>query len=256
MHLHERLEDAFTVELIMTPREQLYCVEAGKTPSPDADYDLIPVYAQGTETIVGVLVRRDGSYQQEPLSEERLVSSGTSIRHLIQVFMHSQPPHSLLVVDGGMIVGVVSRADLGKVASRAYLYTLFAEIEYLLTYLIRRDIGDQKAFDLLRSSRQRKVMEIYEKQRERDEETNLVEAMHLADLIEVARKDRKLRTDIQRCMGSKGGLGMIEDVRNDIAHPNRELSVEQMLAVVPVAEKFIKCLCKLAMPAGAVCEQV
>ena len=106
MRLHERLEDAYTVELIMTPREQLYCVEEGETPSPDADYDLIPVYACGTETIVGVLVRRNGSYQQEPLSEARLVSRSTSIRLLIQIFAHPESPPSLLVVDGAKIVAV------------------------------------------------------------------------------------------------------------------------------------------------------
>jgi|GEM_PF-7091761 len=36
MRLHERLEDAYTVELIMTPREQLYCVQEGELPPPDA----------------------------------------------------------------------------------------------------------------------------------------------------------------------------------------------------------------------------
>jgi len=74
-------------------------------------------------------VRRDGSYQQEPLSEARLVSRSTSIRLLIQIFAHPESPPSLLVVDGAKIVGIVSRADLGKVASRAYLYTLFAEMK-------------------------------------------------------------------------------------------------------------------------------
>lgn len=174
MRIHERLQDAYTAKLIMTPREQLYCVEAGKTPSPDADYDLIPVYAQGTETIVGVLVRRDGSYQQEPLSEERLVSSSTSIRHLIQLFTLSEPPYSLLVVDGAEIVGIVSRADLSKVASRAYLYTLFAEMETLMARLIRPVLSDAEALSELSESRREALQKLHQELKASDEETDFV----------------------------------------------------------------------------------
>lgn len=226
----------------MTPREQLYCVEEGETPSPNADYDLIPVYARGTETIVGVLVRRDGSYQQEPLSEERLVSSGTSIRHLIQLFILSQPPHSLLVVDGGMIVGIVSRADLGKVASRAYLYTLFAELETLMARLIRSVLSGTEALSELSQSRQEAVLKLHQELKASDEETDFVSLMSLADLINIIVRREELYATLgylSRSMAEDYLNGLVP-IRNSVAHPVRELKVAQIVQAIQIVESLIE----------------
>lgn len=57
MRLHEQLREAFTVELIMTPREQLYCVAEDEKPSPEFTYDLVPVYEKTTEYITGPWVK-------------------------------------------------------------------------------------------------------------------------------------------------------------------------------------------------------
>jgi hypothetical protein len=161
MNLHEVLRNAFTVEYIMTPRERLTTASDKPTLQSNPCYDVIPK-TEG-EQIVGLWVLREGDYVPEPITEEWIVAHTTSIHELIRLFSNSNGKPAYLVVNGAKVDGIVSRADLNKVACRTYLFTLIGELEYWLGALIRNHLPEEKVPELLSEGRRKKFRSVTDK---------------------------------------------------------------------------------------------
>lgn len=226
VNLHEAIRDAFTVEYPMTPRERLQTASECPAPQSDPCYDVIPRTAG--ERIVGLWVLREGEYVPEPLTEEWMLAHSTPIREVIRLFSESSAKPAYLVVNGARVDGIVSRADLNKVACRTYLFTLIGELEYWLSKLIRRHfrgVPEEKVIELLPDKGQATLRS--ERQRLQNDSADIgyIDILSFADIVNIVAKDETLREQLgyqSRNQVEKDLNGLVR-LRNDVAHPVRKM---------------------------------
>ena len=227
VNLHEAIRDAFTVEYIMTPRERLDTASECPAPQSDPRYDVIPRTAGGR--IVGLWVLREGRYVSEPLTEEWMLAHSTPIREVIRLFSATGAKPAYLVVNGARVDGIVSPADLNKVACRTYLFTLISELEYWLGKLIRHHFSgvlEEKVIGLLSEQRQAKLREEHQRKQSEGVDTGYIDILSFADLVNIVAKDKTLRERLkyQSKKQVEKDLNGLVNLRNDIAHPVRKMS--------------------------------
>jgi hypothetical protein len=249
VNLHEAIRDAFTVEYLMTPRERLQTASECPAPQSDPCYDVIPKTVG--ERIVGLWVIRDGEYVSEPLTEEWMLAHSTPIREVIRLFSATDAKPAYLVVNGARVDGIVSPADLNKVACRTYLFTLIGELEYWLGKLIRHSLLDErlpeeKVLQWLRPSRRQKVLERYCQMQSENADLGYVDALTFCDIVEVIARMPRLREKLgfSSTRHAREELDGLEGLRNGIAHPIRRIhpviKTEKVCQQVEQAEKILK----------------
>jgi hypothetical protein len=249
MNLHEVLRNAFTVEYIMTPRERLTTASDKPTLQSNPCYDVIPK-TEG-EQIVGLWVLREGDYVPEPITEEWIVAHTTSIHELIRLFSNSNGKPAYLVVNGAKVDGIVSRADLNKVACRTYLFTLIGELEYWLGVLIRnylRDKGipEEQVLQHLSKGRQEKIRERHQQMQSENADLGYVDALMFVDIVEIVIQTPELwgQLGFSSKPHARDELKGLENLRNGVAHP-----IRKMYPVIKAEQVFqrveqIECLLK------------
>ncbi len=226
MKLYETLRDAFTVEYIMTPRKRLEVASVTPVLRGKPCYDVIP-RTEG-DCFVGLWVLREGEYLPEPITEEWIVAHSTPIREVIRIFSEPHAKPAYLVVNGARVDGIVSPADLNKVACRTYLFTLVGELEYCLSQLIREycQPAEERILEFLSPKRQAEVRKLRMERQTDGVDTGYIEVLSLSDIVNIVCKDKHLRW----CLGfssrkqSENCLNTLVHFRNDIAHPVREMS--------------------------------
>jgi hypothetical protein len=140
--------ETFDVSQIMTLRDELLCWERGAPQAPvlaqarEDGYNVVPVTEESR--IVDVLLVAEE--RTEPLTRDWLVSRDTGLPALLDLFVETAKP-VLLVLHGQDVVGLVSPADLNKLAMRVYLYHLIGGLEMGLKDLISEHFrGIKKRF--------------------------------------------------------------------------------------------------------------
>jgi hypothetical protein len=238
VNLHKSIREAFTVEYLMTPRERLETASECPTPRGNPRYDVIPRTAG--ERIVGLWVLREGKYVSEPLTEEWLLAHSTPIREVIRLFSTTDAKPAYLVVNGARVDGIVSPADLNKVACRTYLFTLIGELEYWLGKLIRRRFSKEKegkeeskekeeekaAIALLSPARKAALDDERQRMQGKDMDIGYIDILSLADIVNIVAKDETLREQLgyqSRKQVEKDLNGLVH-LRNDVAHLVRKMS--------------------------------
>ena len=226
MNLHEAIRDAFTVEYLMTPRERLQTASERPAPQSDPRYDVIPRTAG--ERIVGLWVLREGEYVSEPLTEEWMLAHSTPIREVIRLFSKPSAKPAYLVVNGARVDGIVSRADLNKVACRTYIFTMIGELEYWLGKLIRRHFRgapEEKVIELLSDKRQGALRSEYQRLQNDGVDIGYIDILSFADIVNIVAKDKTLRMQLgyQSRNQVEGDLNALVHLRNDVAHPVRKM---------------------------------
>ncbi len=226
VNLHEAIRDAFTVEYLMTPRERLQTASECPAPQSDPCYDVIPRTVG--ERIVGLWVLREGEYVPEPLTEEWMLAHSTPIREVIRLFSEPSTKPAYLVVNGARVDGIVSRADLNKVACRTYLFTLIGELEYWLGKLIRHHfsgVPEEKVIELLSDKRQATLRS--ERQRLQNDGVDIgyIDILSFADIMNIVATDETLRERLgyRSRKQAEEDLNSLVHLRNGIAHPIRDL---------------------------------
>jgi len=225
VNLHEAIREAFTVEYLMTPRERLETASECPAPQDDPCYDVIPRTVG--ERIVGLWVLREGKYVSEPLTEEWMLAHSTPIREVIRLFSTTDAKPAYLVVNGARVDGIISPADLNKVACRTYLFTLIGELEYWLGKLIRRRFSkEEEAIELLSSDRQAALRDEHQRMQGKGMDIEYIDILSLADIVNIVAKDETLRERLgyqSRKQVEKDLNGLVH-LRNDVAHPVRKMS--------------------------------
>jgi hypothetical protein len=226
VNLHEAIREAFTVEYLMTPRERLETASECPAPQDDPCYDVIPRTVG--ERIVGLWVLREGKYVSEPLTEEWMLAHSTPIYEVIRLFSTTGAKPAYLVVNGARVDGIVSPADLNKVACRTYLFTLIGELEYLLGVLIRHrfsGVPEEKVIDLLSKQKQAKLREEHQRMQSEGMDIGYIDILSLADIVNIVAKDKTLRERLgyQSRKQVEEDLNGLVHLRNDVAHPIRDV---------------------------------
>jgi hypothetical protein len=225
VNLHEAIREAFTVEYLMTPRERLETASECPAPQDDPCYDVIPRTVG--ERIVGLWVLWDGKYVSEPLTEEWMLAHSTPIREVIRLFSTMDAKPAYLVVNGARVDGIVSPADLNKVACRTYLFTLIGELEYWLGKLVRRRFSkEEEAIELLSSDRQAALRDEHQRMQGKGMDIGYIGILSLADIVNIVAEDKTLREQLKYKSKSqvKKHLNGFVHLRNDVAHPVRKMS--------------------------------
>lgn len=192
MNLHETLRDAFTVKYIMTPRQHLEVGSVKPVLRGEPCYDVIP--RTEDDCFVGLWVLREGEYLPEPITEEWIVAHSTPIPEIIRIFSDHTPSQPILW-STARVDGIVSPADLNKVACRTYLFTLVGELEYCLAQLLREyfQSSEERMLNFLSPDRQTEVRKLRMERQANDMDTGYIEVLSLSDIVNIICKNEDLR---------------------------------------------------------------
>lgn len=224
----ELLQDAFTAETLMTPRDDWFTWEYGTdlparmAEAKEQNFDLLPVVMD--EQVVGVLY--EGIAEPEALTDRWLVSRDTAIPDLLALFVESRQP-GFFVLHRQELVGLVTPADLNKMPARVYVYNVIGELELALAYLVRahfRDDPDQ-LLPMLSEEREDELRVQIDKLRDENADVDAVQFLYLSELIRIVAKTQPLRSALGYSSKSetKRELGGLNDLRDQTMHPVRTL---------------------------------
>ena len=212
---------SFAAELIMTPLSELTYWEVGTakdnylTENGELKYDVIPVFDKGR---IIILITQRG-YQT--INQEWFITSDTPIPDLVNLFIDKKKP-AFLVVQYNDIIGLVTPADLNKLCSRVYIYSLIGSVELMLTRLIHNVITlpDFNILELLSTERSNEILTLVNKLQSQNVDIDLVQLLYLSDLLTIVEKTPVLRKKLgflSRKTTEKE-LSGINDLRNKTMH--------------------------------------
>lgn len=159
------------------------------------------------------------------LNDCTLVSAESSIASVLPLLPRN---NFLFVVDKLGLSGFIVRSDLDRHAVRSYLYLLIAEIEMLLSEIVKYAVPEGRIVASIRSDQKRRFEQAYAVNRE----TSPAEYLYIAQLIELFTQtscandprfwDEPL-TDL---------LIRVKSFRNDIMHPVRSLAASEDIETI------------------------
>ena len=223
----ELLRRVFTVDTIMTPRQELLTWERGtdvlavRVAASQRGFDLIP--ATEGAYVVGILC--GDPLESKPLTHRWLVSRDTEIPGLLTLFVESEQP-GLLVLHRQDVIGLVTPADLNKLPARVYFYNLIGELELALAACVRRHFRDDGAvLSKLSEKRRKELEEQHRIQTEGNVDIDIVQQLYLSDLINIVEKADGLRSQLgfSSRREAHNPLGGLNDLRDQTMHPVRLL---------------------------------
>ncbi|MFH1438527.1 MAG: hypothetical protein ABIJ56_22655 [Pseudomonadota bacterium] len=225
------LDQVFTVETIMTPRNELSTLNNARRITIKKEdeyllrYDLIPLTEDGRI----VEIYHTKTNKKESITEKWLITRDTSIPELMNLFVESSQ-QGFIVLQRQDVVGLVTVADLNKLPTLVYLYNLFAEFEVSLEILIRSTFRNnmEKILSFLRKARKDDVIERYNEQVINNIEIDYLHLLYLLDIIDVVIGHDELRNKLGFPSKTKAekALGGITRFRNRIMHPAQPLLVK------------------------------
>lgn len=147
------------------------------------------------------------------ISEYEKILNNATIERLITVFAERECPELLFVTDGKSIVGLVTAADLDKIAVKVYFFILISAFESLLLDVIGKNYENYKCF----LQNPAKVEKRYEKCK--GELVGLDEYNYLMtpEILEIVWKSEIKAT---MCVETQEELEELNEFRNLVAHGN------------------------------------
>lgn len=225
----ERLQSSLVVRHIATSRPDL------RTASPDdtaeavqalmetEDFDVMPVDDKGT--IDHYFERQaPGPPAQKTVAVADVVSADLPLLELIDHFAASRR-RFYLTLGGRRIDGIVTRADLNKLAVRVLIYAILNRLELLLKALVEDHYDAIQWLDLLSERDRAKVQERLDKARSGNVELRPAEYLDLSDLVEICKKTPETweTLGVRTKKNLKSRYGSLVDLRHNVAHPVRSL---------------------------------
>jgi hypothetical protein len=253
----EAIENAVTVELIATFESLVCCSKADTIAGLLSDcsyspFDYLPVRTD--ERIVGLL--RLGEFRttasidagltaagaMSPLDQSILISSDSGVLRYID---EAETSPCRLVLRHTRIAGIVTLADLHKLAVRPALFVLITHLELLMAEAIRVRFQDGPDDDwlMLLGDRRESVEQEWEKLKAGGMEIDRIAATQFADKRQIL-----VKSELIRCSRSQAEreFGSIEKLRDGLAHANNYASTRksagQTIVAVRLARKWIAVL--------------
>ncbi len=218
-----------TSHQIMTPREEWICWIKDASQDPpftkdgDLPFDVIPVIQDGE--VVGLI--SINCLEIQPITLDWCLTHDAPIEQLIHFFNQKKKPACFLL-SGDDFVGLVTPADLNKSKARLAIYFMLAELEIRLANFIRYNrLSEKEILTKLGNKRQEEIKRLQIECRKTNVDVDLLEQLHLHDLLAIIEKHGRLReklgfhsrSEYKRLVGAGGLI----DLRNKIMHPVRPL---------------------------------
>lgn len=151
--------DLLTAKAIMTPREEFfYCqpyqnVSDAKTLLQNNRFSGAPLEEEAIRRYVKLEKLEECAENIKccveaatEISEQERIPDNTTIERLITVFAGRDCPKLLFVGDDESIVGLVTGADLDKIAVKVYFFILISALESLLLGIIGKNYKNYKCY--------------------------------------------------------------------------------------------------------------
>ena len=205
----------------------------------DHGFDQAPVFRDGSP--VGFVIGADLDMQggghietkMQTLGPEHLVSGESSLERTIRWLAERK---FLFVLDGNAITGLMTTADLNKRAGRTYFFLMLAELELVLSELIRQKFPVQPAasdtsmpqpgvLEALGHARRNGVLDRFSDDQRQGVDADLVACLTFADVCRVAENDAEIRGGLgfESKKRAKETFEPIKALRDDVMHPVRAM---------------------------------
>jgi len=187
------------------------------------DFDVIPVMSR--DSIDCYFERQScGPPLRKAVVVANVVSADLALLELIQHFAESGR-YFYLTLGGRRIDGIVTRADLNKLAVRVLIYAILNRLELLLSEVVNAYCEDSQWLPLLDEVSRKKVEDRIHQARSQNVELPPTAYLDLSDLLQLCKKTPKTweKLGVQSAKEMKSRYGPLVDLRNDIAHPVRSL---------------------------------
>jgi CBS domain-containing protein len=234
----EAIENAVTVELIATFEPQLVCCSKTDTIAGllndrnYAPFDYLPV--RSDERIVGLLplgefraASIDAGLTAEgamsPLDQSILIASDSGVLRYVD---EAETGPCRVVLRHTRIAGIVTLADLQKLAVRPALFVLVTHLELLMAAAIRVRFQDRPDDDwlMLLGDRRKSVEHEWQRLKAGGMEIDRIAATQFADKRQIL-----VKSELIRCSRSlaEREFRSIEDLRDGLAHANNYASTRE-----------------------------
>lgn len=227
-----QVRGAFTAELLMTPREELFTWEVtndlseARTEAERRHFDMIPLTEEGH--IVAVLLMEEAS-EPEPITDRWLISQDTSIDDLGPLFAESGRP-GFLVLHRQDVVGLITPADLNKMPARVYFYYLIGEVEVALAARVEDhfEANESALLECFSEDRRETLPEQWSAMVEGNADVEIIQTLYLSDLVTAVAKTPNLRSALgfRSRKQTENALGGLVELRHRIMHLVRPLLEE------------------------------
>ena len=190
-------------------------------------FDLMPVDARGHEINAYVKTKDWGDYgsiERHEIAPQDVIPQRTPLEEVIRGFALDGRDFYFLS-SYGRITGLITIVNLNCRQARVFLYGLLNELEVAFGRLVTGaiDEGALSIEEVLEDAGD-KIQDVYERDRDRGVDSDVVEYLYLPDLITVIRKHElydALGYDTRNSF--KKPFNRLVKLRNKVAHPVRSL---------------------------------
>jgi hypothetical protein len=181
-------------------------------------YDVIPVKKDGQ---ISGFITNDRPDEIKQLERKRLITHDSPISELVSLFLETLLP-ALFVISRQEIVGLVTPADLNKLPTRIYIYSLIGEVELQLSNLIRQErrITPEEILSLISKDRSYDVRSLMETLDDQNVDIDIYQLLYLSDMLSIIQKTKVLREGLgfSSRKEAEHGLSGINDLRSQTMH--------------------------------------
>jgi hypothetical protein len=211
------LKDKLTVERIMTSKEQFKYY----SPENKNEFDIMPIKENNKITKFW----NKETEEIKEINSEYIISSKLDLISLIDCF---QEKPFYFVKHGKEIIGLVSIPDLNKSPMRVLLFLLVAEIELSLKKIFSKKIENPLVY-----LDETKIKDDINKYKENNLDLNAYEYLNFSHYFKILKKEEIILSQIGLSKKKLKNYSFIVDIRNEIAHPTRDITAKNN------PEKFI-----------------
>lgn len=182
---------------------------------------------------------RCGEYERQFLAGD-IVAESTPLAHLLPILRNTE---RLFVLEGNIVCGIVTRADLQKIPVRMMLFGLISLLEMHLLRLIREYLNEDWK-TLISATRVKKAEELYRERNARDEAIDLLDCLQFCDKRDLVVKNGELRMILG--LGEKKEAEQIlkkaEKLRDNLAHAQDLVAGSSWPDIIDVHQELLRCL--------------
>ncbi len=218
------INQSFPVRLIMTPAESLTYWDPessnGSIFQEDGKlkYDVIPVKNDGH---ISGFITNDKLHGIKQLERKWLITHDSPISELVSLFLTTLIP-GFFVISRQEIVGLVTPADLNKLPTRVYIYSLIGDVELQLSNLIRQEqsITPEEILGLISKERSADVRRVMETLDDQNVDIDIYQLLYLSDMLSIIQKTKVLREYLgfSSRKEAEHGLSGINELRSQTMH--------------------------------------
>jgi len=210
-------------------------------------FDAAGVQAAEDGPVVGFVLRGellDGNVRDHTnaMTSEHLVSDATSLGDLLAVLRGRE---RVFVLEGPVVRGIITRADLNKPPVRVYLFGLISLLEMHLQFWVSSHYPDDSWQQALNPGRLEAANKLLDLRKGRNNDITLLQCLQFCDKRDLVLQSEELRNKLG--FASKGGgatlLTCAEKLRDVLAHSQADLaqesSWEELIKVVESVEQLV-----------------